>query len=142
MTDKPAADDTVAKPEAEAAVAPAPEMVPAEQVTAALGAAAEFKDKLLAELGFHTGIPNMNLAQRLVTSHLLQRTVGTLGGRCSPEIEPDQWDPPVAVGHRAFPAREQSLRRCTPQTERHSSHRARAHCTRQYHRMDSAPSLS
>ena len=53
MTDKPAADDTVAgeKPEAEAAVAAvAPEMVPAEQVTAALEAAAEFKDRLLRTL--------------------------------------------------------------------------------------------
>jgi molecular chaperone GrpE len=53
MTDKPAADETVAgeKPEAEAAVAAvAPEMVPAEQVTAALEAAAEFKDRLLRTL--------------------------------------------------------------------------------------------
>jgi molecular chaperone GrpE len=49
MMDKPAADDTVLKPEGEAAAA-APEMVPAEQVTAALGAAAEFKDKLLRTL--------------------------------------------------------------------------------------------
>ncbi len=51
MTDKPAADDMVApeaaKPEGEAA---APQMVPAEQVTAALEAAAEFKDKLLRTL--------------------------------------------------------------------------------------------
>ena len=50
MTDKPAADDTVAKPEGEAATAGAPELVPAEQVTAALEAAAEFKDKLLRTL--------------------------------------------------------------------------------------------
>lgn len=51
MTDKPAADDTVAgeKPEGEAGAA-APQMVPAEQVTAALEAAAEFKDKLLRTL--------------------------------------------------------------------------------------------
>lgn len=58
MTDKPA-NDTVAKPqdglpEGEAPVAAAaPELVPAEQVTAALEAAAEFKDKhlrLLAEM--------------------------------------------------------------------------------------------
>ncbi|MDO8875396.1 MAG: nucleotide exchange factor GrpE [Pseudolabrys sp.] len=56
MTDKPA-NDTVAKdslPEGEApVVAAAPELVPAEQVTAALEAAAEFKDKhlrLLAEM--------------------------------------------------------------------------------------------
>jgi molecular chaperone GrpE len=50
MTDKPAADDSVVKPEGEAAAAAAPELVPAEQVTAALGAAAEFKDKLLRTL--------------------------------------------------------------------------------------------
>ena len=59
MTDKPAANDTVAKsqdglPEGEAPVAGAgPELVPAEQVSAALEAAAEFKDKhlrLLAEM--------------------------------------------------------------------------------------------
>lgn len=59
MTDKPAANDTVAQsqeglPGGEAPVAAAaPELVPAEQVTAALEAAAEFKDKhlrLLAEM--------------------------------------------------------------------------------------------
>ena len=48
MTDKPAADDTVA--ETEAPAAGAPELVPAAQVTAALEAAAEFKDKLLRTL--------------------------------------------------------------------------------------------
>jgi molecular chaperone GrpE len=50
MTDKPAADDLVAKPEGEAAAAGAPELVPAEQVSAALEAAADFKDKLLRTL--------------------------------------------------------------------------------------------
>jgi molecular chaperone GrpE len=52
MTDKPAADDTVANPEAAKPEgdAAAPQMVPAEQVTAALEAAAEFKDKLLRTL--------------------------------------------------------------------------------------------
>lgn len=54
MTDKPAANDPVAQNEGEAPVAAAaPELVPAEQVTAALEAAAEFKDKhlrLLAEM--------------------------------------------------------------------------------------------
>ena len=50
MTDRPANDDTVAQPEGEAAAAGAPELVPAEQVTAALEAAAEFKDKLLRTL--------------------------------------------------------------------------------------------
>jgi molecular chaperone GrpE len=50
MTDRPAADDTAAPPEGDAAAAGAPELVPAEQVTAALEAAAEFKDKLLRTL--------------------------------------------------------------------------------------------
>jgi molecular chaperone GrpE len=53
MTDRPAADDTAAKSEGvlpEDEVAAAPELVPAEQVTAALEAAAEFKDKLLRTL--------------------------------------------------------------------------------------------
>jgi molecular chaperone GrpE len=50
MTDRPAADNTAAQPEGEAAAAGAPELVPAEQVTAALEAAAEFKDKLLRTL--------------------------------------------------------------------------------------------
>lgn len=48
MTDKPAANDTPVVPEGEAASAP--ELVPAEQVTAALEAAAEFKDKHLRTL--------------------------------------------------------------------------------------------
>jgi len=48
MTDRPAADDTAAPLDGEAGAAP--ELVPAEQVTAALEAAAEFKDKLLRTL--------------------------------------------------------------------------------------------
>jgi molecular chaperone GrpE len=50
MTDRPAADDTAAQPGTEATAGVAPELVPAEQVTAALEAAAEFKDKLLRTL--------------------------------------------------------------------------------------------
>jgi molecular chaperone GrpE len=50
MTDRPAADDTAAQPESEATAGGAPELVPAEQVTAALEAAAEFKDRLLRTL--------------------------------------------------------------------------------------------
>jgi molecular chaperone GrpE len=48
MTDRPAADDTAAPLDGETAAAP--ELVPAEQVTAALEAAADFKDKLLRTL--------------------------------------------------------------------------------------------
>jgi molecular chaperone GrpE len=50
MTDRPAAENTAAPPESEVPAAAAPELVPAEQVTAALEAAAEFKDKLLRTL--------------------------------------------------------------------------------------------
>jgi molecular chaperone GrpE len=55
MTDRPAENDTADKsegvlPDAEASAAAALEMVPAAQVTAALEAAAEFKDKLLRTL--------------------------------------------------------------------------------------------
>jgi molecular chaperone GrpE len=48
MTDRPAADDTAAPLDGEAAAKA--ELVPAEQVTAALEAAADFKDKLLRTL--------------------------------------------------------------------------------------------
>jgi molecular chaperone GrpE len=50
MADQPAADDMPAPPADEAAAAATSEMVPAAQVTAALEAAAEFKDKLLRTL--------------------------------------------------------------------------------------------
>jgi molecular chaperone GrpE len=55
MTDNPATDDTDAKPQGalpggEAPAVGAPQLVPAEQVTAALEAAAEFKDKHLRTL--------------------------------------------------------------------------------------------
>jgi molecular chaperone GrpE len=50
MTDRPAEDDAAAQPANEAGATQAPELVPAEQVTAALDAAAEFKDKLLRTL--------------------------------------------------------------------------------------------
>lgn len=55
----------------------------------------EFGDKLISELGFHSAIPNMDLAQRLVISHLLGRPFGKLGGHPSPEIAAKDWDPPV-----------------------------------------------
>jgi molecular chaperone GrpE len=50
MTERPAANDAAEKPADAAAAGVAPELVPAEQVTAALEAAAEFKDKLLRTL--------------------------------------------------------------------------------------------
>ena len=57
----------------------------------------EFGDKLTSQLGFHSAIPNMNLAQRLVTSHLLGRPQGKLGGHPSPEIDAKDWDPPIPI---------------------------------------------
>ncbi len=50
MTDRPAEEDAATQPEGEAPAAAAPEMVPAGQVTAALEAAADFKDKHLRVL--------------------------------------------------------------------------------------------
>ncbi len=55
----------------------------------------EFKDRLISNLGFHGAIPNMNLAQRLVTAHLLGRPAAK-GGSPSPLIQAQAWDPPVA----------------------------------------------
>jgi len=52
MTDRPAADDMAAPPEGNEAAAAAPEMVPAEQVTAALEAAAESGLPAIATMSF------------------------------------------------------------------------------------------
>ena len=56
----------------------------------------ELGDKLLSELGFHSALPNMNVAIRLTISHLLGRPQGEIWGRCSPEINAKDWDPPIA----------------------------------------------
>lgn len=56
----------------------------------------ELGDKLLSELGFHGALPSMNVAIRLAITHLLGRTHGDIWGRCSPEIDPKDWDPPIA----------------------------------------------
>ena len=55
----------------------------------------EFKDKLINQLGFHSAIPNMNFAQRLVINHLLDRP-NPKGGSPSPNVTPASWNPPVA----------------------------------------------
>jgi hypothetical protein len=55
----------------------------------------ELGDKLLSELGFHSALPNMNVAIRLVISHLRGRPQGEIWGRCSPGINPKDWDPPI-----------------------------------------------
>ncbi|MEI6343401.1 MAG: hypothetical protein WCR07_15720 [Verrucomicrobiota bacterium] len=55
----------------------------------------EFKDRLLLQLGFHSAIPGMNLAHRLVTDHLLGRPARSKGGRPSPLLGQNAWNPPV-----------------------------------------------
>jgi molecular chaperone GrpE len=74
MTDRPAADDTAAQPESEAPAAATPELVPAEQVTAALEAAADFKDKLLRTLA-----ERENLRKRTEREVADARTYGVTG---------------------------------------------------------------
>lgn len=73
--------------------------VPAEQVVCLAPedfGFLELGDKLLGELGFHGALPSMNVAINLVISHLLGRPQGKVWGRCSPEIDPRRWDPPIA----------------------------------------------
>jgi hypothetical protein len=55
----------------------------------------EIKDRILDHIGLHANLPNMNLVQRLVTSHLLGRKQGNLGGRPGPGISMADWDPPI-----------------------------------------------
>ena len=55
----------------------------------------EFKDKILDNVGLHANLPNMNLVQRLVTSHFLDKKQGSLGGRPGPGISLAEWDPPI-----------------------------------------------
>lgn len=54
----------------------------------------EFKDKLINQLGFHSAIPNMNAAQRMVANHLMGRRTAPGVGRPSPSIQPGEWSPP------------------------------------------------
>lgn len=55
----------------------------------------EFKDRILETAGFHSSLPNMNLAQRLVVSHFKGALYGEVWGRPSPEIEAAAWNPPL-----------------------------------------------
>jgi pimeloyl-ACP methyl ester carboxylesterase len=55
----------------------------------------ELKDRILDNVGLHANLPNMNLVQRLVTSHFLNKKQGTLGGRPGPGISMAEWDPPI-----------------------------------------------
>ncbi len=57
----------------------------------------EFKDRLLAAAGFHSSLPTLNLAQRLVVSHFKGKRYGDVWGRPGPELETaGAWDPPIA----------------------------------------------
>ncbi|MGN6717102.1 MAG: esterase/lipase family protein [Candidatus Binatia bacterium] len=56
----------------------------------------EIKDKLLETTGFHSILPNMNLVQRLVVSHLKGEQYGEIWGRPAPDIGSKKWDPPIA----------------------------------------------
>lgn len=58
----------------------------------------EWKDRVLNRVGLHANLPNMNVVQRLVTSHLLGRQYGELTGRPGPDVDPGAWDPPIARG--------------------------------------------
>ncbi len=55
----------------------------------------EIKDKLLNHVGLHANLPNMNLVQRLVVSHLGQKKQGDLGGRPGPDVKDADWNPPL-----------------------------------------------
>lgn len=55
----------------------------------------EFKDRLMGELGFHSAIPGMNLAHRLVADHLLGQSARAKGGHPCPGVPREKWNPPV-----------------------------------------------
>ena len=55
----------------------------------------EFKDKLLEKGGFHSSLPNMNLVQRLVVSHLRGEMYGEVWGRPAPDLKETPWSPPI-----------------------------------------------
>ena len=56
----------------------------------------EIKDRLLETTGFHSTLPNMNLVQRLVVSHLKGEKYGEIWGRPPPDFGSKKWDPPIA----------------------------------------------
>jgi pimeloyl-ACP methyl ester carboxylesterase len=56
----------------------------------------ELKDKaLLALTGFHSLLPGLNLAQRLVVSHLRGRPTKGVWGRPAPGVSQADWAPPI-----------------------------------------------
>lgn len=63
----------------------------------------ELKDKaLLQATGFHQMLPGLNLAQRLVVSHLLGRATKGVWGRPAPGVSHEAWRPPIiGLAHEA-----------------------------------------
>ncbi len=56
----------------------------------------EFKDRAMESAGFHSALPALNLAQRLVVSHFRGSRHGDVWGRPAPDLPPGQvWDPPI-----------------------------------------------
>jgi hypothetical protein len=56
----------------------------------------EIKDRLLEKTGLHASLPNMNLVQRLVVSHLKDQIYGDVWGRPAPDLDAGTpWDPPI-----------------------------------------------
>jgi pimeloyl-ACP methyl ester carboxylesterase len=78
------------------------DLIPTEQVVCVTPedyGLLEIKDKVLmaAMQSFHAALPNMNLVQRLVVSHLKDLIYGDVWGRPSPDLDPNTpWDPPIA----------------------------------------------
>ncbi|HEY5911251.1 MAG TPA: alpha/beta hydrolase [Verrucomicrobiae bacterium] len=74
--------------------------IPAQQVVCVTPADFsfwEFKDRVLEATGFHSMLPSLNLAQRLVVSHFRGRLYGDVWGRPAPDLDPGAaWDPPIA----------------------------------------------
>lgn len=56
----------------------------------------EFADKVLLRLaGFHAILPRLNLAQRLIVSHLRGKPTKGVWGRPAPGISDSEWSPPI-----------------------------------------------
>jgi len=56
----------------------------------------ELKDKALLKFaGFHSLLPSLNLAQRLVVSHLRGRATKGVWGRPAPGVNEHDWNPPI-----------------------------------------------
>lgn len=57
----------------------------------------EFKDRILEKVGFHISLPNMNLVQRLVVTHLKGEIYGDVWGRPAPDLpDVNKWDPAIS----------------------------------------------